>query len=238
MARAKMTTVFFDWDLTLARVLGDVSESERLAALFNSQGLNYTPDEVQGAIRAYQDSIGPERATELDQLQTRQDIINSYFQILAHLGFTDRDWAFGDRLYSAHGYLPTFLYDDALPVLRTLQQKGVALGIISNHARSARTMIEAYVGQFVPPEHIIISQEIGVHKPAKTIFRYAVSRLGASPASCMFVGNNLAVDAIAAVQQGGFGCGLWLDRNGAGLDVVLPEGVSRITSLGQVVNFV
>jgi FMN phosphatase YigB (HAD superfamily) len=238
MARTKTTTVLFDWDLTLARVLGDVSESERLATLFNSQGLNYTSTEVQVAIQAYQETIGPEIVAQEDRLQTRQDIINFYFQILAYLGYTDRDWAFGDRLYSAHGHLPTFLYDDTLPTLRMLQQKGVALGIISNHARSARTVIEENVGQFVLPEHIIISQEVGVHKPSKTIFRCAISRLGASPASCMFVGNNLAVDAIAAVQQGGFGYGLWLDRKGVGVDAVLPKGISRITSLAQVVNFV
>ena len=42
MKGSQFTAVLFDWDLTLARVLGDASEDERLAALFRSQGLKYT----------------------------------------------------------------------------------------------------------------------------------------------------------------------------------------------------
>lgn len=238
MALTEITAVLFDWDLTLARALGDVSESERLAALFSSQGLNYTPSQIQMAVNAYLNRIDLELLVQKGGLQTRRDIVNSYFQILAHLGYTERGWALGNRLYDAHGHLPTFLYDDALPLLRALQQKGLTLGIISNHAHSARKMIEQNLHEFVSPNHITISQEVGVHKPAKTIFHYALARLGETPANCMFVGNNLVVDAIGAVEQGGFGYGLWLDREEVGVDLTFPLGVSRISSLDQVLNFV
>ena len=234
MKYAKVAAVLFDWDLTLAYVLGNVSQSERLAALFKSQGLDYTAGDVQVAIDSYQNGVGQRTPTRVGQLQTRQDIINSYFRILAHLGYTERDWALGDRLYSAHGHLPTFLYDDALPLLKTLQQRGFVLGIISNHSRSARKVMEEHVGEFIPAEHITISQEVGVHKPAKTIFLRACRRIGIPPLHCVFVGNNLTVDARGAVNQGGFGRGLWLDREGTGASVTLPDRVSHITSLDQV----
>jgi len=238
VALTKITAVLFDWDLTLARALGDVSESERLAALFSSQGLNYTPSEIQFAMNAYLNKINPEILVQKGGLQTRRDIVNSYFQILSHLGYTERDWTVGNRLYDAHGDLPTFLYDDVLPLLEALQQKGLTLGIISNHAHSARKMIEQNVGEFIQPKHIIISQEVGTHKPAKTIFRYALARLNKPAGRCMFVGNNLVVDAIGAVEKGGFGCGLWLDREEVGADLSLPQGVFRITSLNQALDFV
>jgi putative hydrolase of the HAD superfamily len=238
MAHAGMAAVLFDWDLTLARVLGDVSEGERLAALFRSQGVKCTPGEIEAVIVKNQNGVKWEVPAQPRKPQRRRDIINFYFRILSQLGYANRDWAFGNRLYSAHSYLPTFLYERTLPMLRSLQQKRLVLGIISNHSRSARTMIEKNVGEFIPPKHIIISQEVGVHKPAKTIFRHAIRRIGVPAAHCMFVGDNLVVDAIGAVEQGGFGRGLWIDRVGAGADLDLPDRVARISSLDQVLNFI
>jgi putative hydrolase of the HAD superfamily len=236
MSNTHITAVLFDWDLTLARVLGEVSEGERLSALFESQGLTYTLGEVQAAIIKYQNGR-LRTGGQTGKPQTRQDIINSYFQILTHLGHSERDWELGNRLYDAHSYLPTFLYDDTRVVLQSLRQKGFSLGIVSNHARSARSMIERHVGDLIPSKHIIISQEVGVHKPAKTIFRLATASLGISPAHCMFVGDNLAVDAIGAVEQGHFGHALWLDRAETGPDRPLPDRVDRITSLHQIMEF-
>jgi HAD superfamily hydrolase (TIGR01509 family) len=237
MTDTRIKAVLFDWDLTLARVLGEVSEAERLLALFNSQGFTFTLGAVEAAMHRYQNGR-PQTTGQPSKLQTRQDIINSYFQILTHLGYTERDWEFGNRLYDAHSHLPTFLYDDTRPVLQLLQQKGFSLGIISNHTRLARPMIERYVGDLIPPRHIIISQEVGVHKPAKSIFRLATARLGVSPTHCMFVGDNLAVDAIGAIEQGNFAHSLWLDRDGIGANRPLPDQVDRIHSLDQILAFV
>lgn len=232
-----ITAVLFDWDLTLARVLGDVTESERLVTLFRTQGLDYTAGQMEAAIEKCWNGVSPDAATQLTRPQTRKDIINYYFRILTHLGYYDRDWALGNRLYSAHSTLPTYLYPDTLPVLRSLQQSGFSLGIITNHAQTVRKMIEQRVGEFIPSRHIIISQEVGVHKPTKSIFHHATRRVRVPAARCIFVGDNLAVDAIGAVEQGGFGRGLWLDRKGVGPGRPLPERVSRVTSLDQVLNF-
>jgi FMN phosphatase YigB (HAD superfamily) len=237
VAPDKVTAVLFDWDLTLARALGEVSESERLAALFRSQGLTFTAEEVQIAMNAFLNRIRPELLAQNGGLQTRRDIINSYYQILGHLGYKKRGWGFGNRLYDAHGNLPTFLYDDVKPLLESLKRKGLTLGIISNHSHSARKMIERNLAGFISPEQITISQEVGTHKPAKTIFRHALARLKEPPAQCLFVGNNLVVDAIGAVENGGFGRGLWLDREEVGAGLALPRGVFRITSLSQVPAF-
>lgn len=228
MTPANITAVLFDWDLTLARVLGDVPQSERIKALFASQGLTFTLEQIQEAMKTQRTGAKP---------QTRQDIINFYFKLLAYLGCNHRDWEFGDRLYNAYGDLPTFLYDDTLPVLKALQQKGLTLGIISNHAYSARKMIEENIDQFIRPDHIIISQEVGVHKPAKTIFRRAIARIQVPALNCLFVGDNLEVDAVGAVEQGGFGRALWLDRENRGTDRALPDRTAHITSLDQLIQY-
>jgi HAD superfamily hydrolase (TIGR01549 family) len=235
----EINVVLFDWDLTLARVLGEVSSNERLAALFQQEGLPYTPDEIQTAVGHYQADVEEGRLRELNTPpQTRQDVIHFYRHLLTRLGHSESSWKLANQLYSAYSYLPTMLYEDCLPTLRALREKGLTLGIISNHATSARKVMQTYVGEYIPPEHIIISQEVGVHKPAKTIFRRAAARLRMPPTNCMFVGDNLLVDAVGAVDQGGFARGLWLDRQDAGASLPLPSGVSRIISLTEVLEFV
>lgn len=233
----EITAVMFDWDLTLAHILGEVTAAEKTAAVFQRGGINCTPREMQVAMDRYERDMHLGSVRCFKKPQTRRDITYYYKQLLIRLGYSNLSRDFLNRLYSAYAYLPTFLYDDVLPLLDSLQQKGYQLGIISNHAISARPTMEKFVGNYIPPHHMIISQEIDVHKPAKTIFRRAASRLRVDPSACMLVGDNLCVDAIGAVQQGQFGKGLWLDRKGEGVDKPLPKDVARITSLQQVYDY-
>lgn len=237
MNNNEITAVLFDWDLTLARILGEVSPAERTAAVFTHGGIPCTPDQMQQAMNACKDT--PHIAKTLGcakKPQTRREIMQYYKYLLFNLGYTNVGRTLLNTLYSAYGHLPTYLYEDAIPVLEKLQRQGYQLGIISNHAVSARATMEKYVSRFIPPENIIISQEEDVHKPAKTIYKRAAARLRVHPAECVLIGDNLCVDAIGAVEQGNFGMGIWLDRKDTGTDTQLPKGVARITTLQQVSN--
>ncbi len=236
MKQALITAVLFDWDLTLARALGDAPFSKRLTALFNFVGLPYTESEIAAAIERVKAQSGLTNPRQVYP-QTRRDIINHYYRILKEVGYKQRSWEFGNRMYAAYSHLPTSLYDDALPLLQQLQQQGYELGVISNHSTSARPLMEKHLGALVKSENIIISQEVGIHKPAKGIFRRALKKMRLSPEQAMFVGNSLPVDAIAAVAQGGFRLGLWLDREDDGRDRALPPRVYRITGLGQTLDY-
>lgn len=231
-----ITAVLFDWDLTLAQVLGEVSHSERLTALFQLEGLPFTHEQVQAALHSYQ--AEQNKLPQSGMPQTQQDIANFYRQILVRLGHQNVNQAFVNRLYDAYALLPITLYKDALTTLRAIKRAKLEIGIISNHSNVIRPVIEKYTGGLVSPSSIIISQEEGVHKPAKTIFARAAARMQTAPENCLFVGDNLVVDAIGAVTQGEFGMGLWLDRNKKGATMMLPTNVHRITSLTQVLNFV
>lgn len=237
MTTNKITAVLFDWDLTLARILGDVTAAEKTAAVFQRGGISCTPIQMQKAMDQYQQDMHLGKVRCFQKPQTRREITYYYRQLLLRLGYTSLNRDFLNRLYSAYAYLPTFLYDDALPLLESLQQAGYQLGIISNHAISARPTMEKFVGSYIPPKNMIISQEIDVHKPAKTIFRRAAARLRVDPSACMLIGDNLCVDAIGAVRQGKFAKGLWLDRKNVGTTRHLPQGVARITSLQQVYEY-
>jgi FMN phosphatase YigB (HAD superfamily) len=232
--------VWFDWDRTLAQVAGDVPGHERLAILFQSEGLHFTPDQVAASMDRYQRDVAQQKLPFLGSPpQKRQDIMAYYGHLLRNLGVTLVDAALVERLYSGYGLLPTSLYDDTLPTLAALQAQGVALGIVSNHSRSVRPVIEEMVGDYISTECIVISQELGVDKPSPRIFHEALNRLSVAPERTVFVGDNLEVDAIGAVLRGGMQRGFWLDReNEAGQEErPLPANVIRITNLRQLLTW-
>ena len=238
--KGKITAVLFDWDLTLAYTEGIDTYEERLQLIFQHAGLNYTVEEIEDAVRDYQLDTGmlgqnlPESA-----LQTRQNIADYYRQLLVRLGYINENWTFYDRLYDVFAKIPSLLYKDSVPALQALKKRGLVLGIITNHSSLIRPVIDAHVGEYISSSHVIISQDLQVYKPDPAIFRHAARQIGILPENCLFVGDNLEVDAIGAVQRGGFAQGLWLDRktNTAVLPH-LPEHVHRITSLSQITQFV
>jgi putative hydrolase of the HAD superfamily len=227
-------TIFFDWDRTLAHIkTGNGSESERLARMFALADLPYTQSDIEVALALYEKDVAAGKVPEkMEQPQRRRDIARFYKRLLDYLGDEDKSWPVMKRLYGTYALLPTYLYEDSRPTLSLLKQQGYKLGIISNHSAMARPVIERLVGDLIPPDHIVISEEIGVHKPAKTIFKRAAARLKTDPSQCIIlVGDNLEVDAIGSVNSGGFCGGVWLDRLDKGDGHALSEGVVRITSL-------
>jgi HAD superfamily hydrolase (TIGR01549 family) len=236
---SEITAVLFDWDFTLAYTLAkDASSVERTTAMFHHVNLDYTREQIESAWQRFKDDVAQGRIQGKAHPQTKQDLINLYRGILMRLGHDDTGRDLTYRIYEAYAYLPTNLYQDALPTLQSLQEREVALGILSNHTTSVRPEMERLVGEFVPSHHITISEEEGVHKPGKTIFRRAASRLRMPANQCLYVGDNLAVDAIGAVQKGDFGLGLWVDRRNTAVKQQLPSNVYRITSLNQVIHYV
>lgn len=239
MNRECITAVLFDWDFTLAYTLQqDLSHIERTAALFQYQGLPYSVEDFYAARRSLVADIALGRTNGAIKPQTKKEIMQFYRQILIRLGHPDVSPELTYSIYTAYGRLPTTLYDDVLPTLHMLHQAGFRLGILSNHSTSVRPVMEKLVGEAIPAAHITISEEAHVHKPSKTIFRLAASRMGVPPDQCVYVGDNLNVDAIGAVVQGRYGFGLWLDRPNQGTMQDIPANVARITLLPQVMDFV
>lgn len=235
-----ITGVLFDWDLTLARALGDVPRSQRLTILFQEGGYPCTHAMVQDAMRAMlHANLSLETRPLGKPPQTQQDIIMYYRQLLERLGYPDVSQEKATELYENYARLPTRLYEDVLPALHALQKRGIRMGIVSNHTAVARDMMQRLVGQFIRPEHILISDELGLYKPSPAVFALAMQRLNLNAADCAFVGDNLEVDAIAAVQQGGFQVGFWLDRQqDEHFPFTLPKNVVLLRSLAELLAHV
>ncbi|MBI1877546.1 MAG: HAD family hydrolase [Chloroflexi bacterium] len=234
----KIKAVLFDWDLTLGAALGDISAVERTVALLRQVGLNYDSAAIAAARTQRQAQIEQGQLPGPLAPQTKADLIVYYQQLLSLLGHAEPSPQLGEQVYNTYAHLPFVFYPDTLPAFRALAGRSLKLGIITNHSPDIRSVIEAKLGEFVQPEHIIISGEIGLYKPGRAIFLEGATCLGMPTEHCLYVGDNLEVDAVGAVKAGGYACGLWCDRSPQPAPENLPQAVYRITELGQVLNWV
>lgn len=229
--------VLFDWDFTLGAVLNELSDGERFSMLFRNLGLHYDGEAITAAIAQRQRDI--ERGSLHGEIrpQTREQYALYYQQLLARLGHPDVPRQLAERLYEGYAHLPFVLYKDTVPAFQALAAQGILLGVITNHSSAIRPAIEELLGGFIPPEHIVISDELGVCKPDRAIFVQATVCLKTPAKQCMYVGDNLVVDAIAAVTSGDYACALWLDNSGYDNMEKLPRNVYRITTLVETLEY-
>ncbi|MFD7406611.1 HAD family hydrolase [Streptomyces sp. NPDC059866] len=103
-----------------------------------------------------------------------------------------------DALYDRHmtpaAWTP---YPDAAEVLRTLHERGVGIGVVSNIGWDLRPVFRAhgldrYVGTYV------LSYEHGIRKPDPRLFAAACAELGADPRQVLMVGDEPRADGGAA----------------------------------------
>ena len=89
------------------------------------------------------------------------------------------------------------LFFFAAELLRSLSDRGLRLGIISNTgdidgARLDETLNAAGIRDFFEPALRLYSKDVGLEKNSPEIFRVAAERAGpaATPQACLFVGEN------------------------------------------------
>jgi len=122
------------------------------------------------------------------------------------------------------------LFDDALPVIRTLRGRGIILGLVSNLSRALDGNCNE-LGLTPYIDFALTSSEIGAEKPHPPIFLAALERAGVSASEAIHVGDQYHSDVVGAK---GVGINpLLLDRDGFWEAV---NDCPRIRSLGEIVN--
>jgi putative hydrolase of the HAD superfamily len=113
-----------------------------------------------------------------------------------------RDEAFFADLYDHFSTPdPWRVYDDVRPVLQTLRGYGLKLAVLSNWDDRLRPLLDAL--DLTPHfDHIIVSGELGVHKPAPRIFRHALDALGLEANAVFHVGDSAEEDIAGALGAG------------------------------------
>jgi epoxide hydrolase-like predicted phosphatase len=88
--------------------------------------------------------------------------------------------------------------DSMIEAARRARGAGIATGLLSNSWSTAHYDRELLATLF---DDVVISAEVGLHKPQPEIFRLAAERLGASPTACVFV-DDLRENCVGAEAVG------------------------------------
>ncbi len=115
------------------------------------------------------------------------------------------------------------LYDDALPVLDFLRERGILIGLLSNSSRN----LEEFVSHHgLLADAVLTSHVHGKTKPHDSIFRALLDKLGVAPEEAVMVGDTVE-DDIEGARAVGMRAVL-LDREGR-----YPEVEGRLDDLRE-----
>jgi putative hydrolase of the HAD superfamily len=120
-------------------------------------------------------------------------------------------------------------FEDVLPALDLLAERGVRLAVVSNWDRRLHRILEDN-GLHSRFEAVIVSSEIGWRKPHPEIFRRALAALDIRPEAALHVGDSVG-DDVAGARAAGIRAAL-LDRRGE----KAADGVPVIRDLHGVVS--
>ncbi|MCL3860523.1 HAD family hydrolase [Actinotalea sp. K2] len=110
---------------------------------------------------------------------------------------------------------------EASQVVDDLTAAGFVVGALSNAAVAYQSSKLERVGLIDRVPMLVGVDTLGVGKPDPRVFREACRLLGTSPGRTAYVGDELDVDAVAAVRAGLVG--IWVDRPGP-RRVPVPQG--------------
>ena len=126
------------------------------------------------------------------------------------------------------------LYDDTIPFLRGLRDRGIKIAIVSNCTENTRPLLVKH-GVDALADALVLSCEVRSAKPAAEIFRCALDRLGVAAEAAVFVDDQPGYCAgsvaagIRAVQI------VRADLDGQSLDGQVPAaGTMVVRSLPEV----
>lgn len=116
----------------------------------------------------------------------------------------------------------TRAFDDVAGLLDRARADGILVGALTNSSTRFTTLKLEVVGLSDAFTAIATTDTLGYGKPDARAFWRACELLGSAPEQTVYVGDDLAVDAQAAVAAGLHG--VWLDRRGqwGGGDVGVP----------------
>src|SRR3989344_4254059 len=93
------------------------------------------------------------------------------------------------------------LFDDTVPALEALKQRGIRMGIIYNWDHRLFSIVEQ-LGLSPFFEQVTASSAVGVAKPGRRIFEAALESMGAEAAHSLHVGDSLEDDYHGASRAG------------------------------------
>jgi epoxide hydrolase-like predicted phosphatase len=141
-------------------------------AFCEKEGLD--PDAVKRLFR--EDPVALAELRRLERGELSEDEFSVRFGPM--LGVSDTE-ALVDRLFAGMG--PD---EPMIEAVKTAKRSGIRTGLISNSWGRGRYDREAFPEMF---DGVVISGEVGLHKPDAEIFLMGAERIGVAPEECVFV---------------------------------------------------
>lgn len=161
-------------------------------------------------------------------------IHESTFQALFQAFPPNKDFCLADcqEYYFDHIHEFAIAGAEQVAVVKKLRSLGIKTAIVTNVSEDRfafqRNKIET-MGLTPLFDAIVLSGEVGVHKPDRRVFDLATQRLGVANEACVFVGDNADADIIGAINAGMEA--VWIDVWGDGDRFAGNPKVHRVKSV-------
>lgn len=227
--------VLFDVDDTLVDTRSAFGRA--VAAVAADHLPHLTPDrhdEVLAVWRAdAEDHYGRHTRGEIDYRTQRMARANHLHRTFGGAPLDDAAFDAWNEVYEAAFSAAWAAHAESSAVVDALVGAGVVVGALTNAAVDYQTakLARAALGDRV--EVLVGVDTLGVGKPDGRVFLEGCRRLGTDPARTAYVGDELDVDARAAVAAGMVG--VWVDRPGARRREVPKADVAAARETGVVV---
>ena len=129
--------------------------------------------------------------------------IDWYNQLIDMWGWTDAppaeelahhyDYKFGDH---------NVIFKNSKPVMQELKNRGYIVGVVTNGPSYLQNhkMDTSGLREFC--DIVVVSGDVGVHKPDPELFRYTAKQLNLKPEECIYVGDHPINDIQGALAAG------------------------------------
>jgi putative hydrolase of the HAD superfamily len=196
VADQSLKAVLFDVDFTLAKPGPDLGP-EGYRTMGRRYGLELDPSRYNDARKAAIETL--ERHPELDHDEEVWILFTERI-VRGMGGDSDRAYECAVEMTKAWERAANFeLYDDVLPVLADLRERGLKIGLVSNTGRD----LDAFVTHHGLDVDAAISSRVhGKTKPHESIFRAMLQRLNVRPEEAAMVGDSLEDDVEGARALG------------------------------------
>lgn len=127
------------------------------------------------------------------------------------------------------------VFPNSIPLLRELKNRGFITGVITNGPAYLQNHKMDTSGLRPYCDIVVVSGDVGVHKPDPALFAYTADKLGIRTDECIYVGDHPVNDIQGAIASG---MGAIRMNFGWFKDVDLREDVPVIDDIIDVLNYV
>ena len=193
-----ITAVFFDWFNTIARP--EPERHEIYCEVLPEFGIEPSPEKLIRGLYDAENQVPKGSPYKWRESEEVEPYIRYLDIVLSEVGVKlSRDTVLEvlKKVSPIARKVTYALYDDVLPTLKTLKERGFILGLITSMGREVNLVcsklgLAPYLG------FVVTSEEVAANKPEPPIFLAALERAGVNALEAVYVGDQYEMDVVGA----------------------------------------